>query len=112
MNARRHNPESFTGATGVGGRESCAAVWRTLAVLLRDGAPHLLAAIADLADVDVAPRAHDPATLRAEAVEALASVREQLEAIAADLHDADDVELRVHRRGPHRARPAKRKESA
>lgn len=93
--------------------ESCGAVWRTLAVLLRDGSPSLLAAIADLADCELTPRQRDPAALRAEAVEALAGVREQLESIAAELRDADTAELReAERRGPHRTRPRARRESA
>jgi len=86
------------------------AVWRTLAAVLRDGAPHLLAAIGDLAGCDWTPRKRDAADLRTEALEQLGHVREQLELISRDLREAD--ELNHERRGPHRVRPKARRESA
>lgn len=72
----------------------------------------LLDVLADLAGAEWTPRTRDAAELRAEALEALANVSEQLEHIADELRDADTAELRGERRGPHKVAPRSRRESA
>lgn len=103
--AESHMSRLASGASG-------DAVWRTLALVLREGAPHLLTAIADLANATWTPRTRDAAELRTEALAELAHVREQLDHIADELRDADTAELREGRKGPHKVAPRRRRESA